>query len=192
MSLKSFLPVVALLFGGLFAPLASAVLLEYELVSQSGSRYEYSYRLTNNISHEIDWFAIFFDFGSYQNLTVVSSSPEEWDPLVAEPDSFFGDGYADWCAICVGALPVSAGSTLTGFNVAFDWIGASDNPFGSQYFEVYDTSTLEIIDSGDTVFIGDPPTTPPVGVSEPSSIILALSGVIMVLFRIRKQSIQTI
>lgn len=160
--------------GWLFASYAFALVLEFDPVIQSGSHYEYSYSLTNDESFDVNALTIFFEADSYQNLQILGS-PADWDPLVVDPDPFFGDGYADWATY---TLPIASGETLSGFRVAFDWIGVGAGPFDSQYFEIYDPNTFDLLISGDTIRS----SSPPVEVPEPSMLWLLLTGLAGIVF----------
>lgn len=160
--------------GWLFASSAFALVLEFDPVLQSGSRYEYNYSLTNDESFDISALTIFFEADSYQNLQMLGS-PANWDPLVVEPDPFFGDGYVDWATY---AVPIASGETLSGFRVAFDWIGGGTGPFDSQYYEIYDPTTFDLLISGDSIRS----SSPPVEVPEPSMLWLLLTGLAGIAF----------
>ncbi len=142
---------------------ASAAIIYFEEASKIGNRYEYNYSFFNDSSIDVDWFTIWFDADSYQNLEI-TNSPTDWDPIVAEPDPFFGDGFADWFSF---GAPIEVGEILSGFSLAFDWIGAEATPFSSQHFEVYDSSNSGLIEYGSTSKIGAP-------VPEPSTTVLMM------------------
>ena len=131
----------------LFASSASATVIQYQQVLQSGNHYEYSYSITNDDSFDIYALTIFFEVGSYANLAIISS-PTDWDPLAIQPDvSLSSDGFVDWQAF---VLPLLPSQLLMGFSVEFDWIGAVANPFTSQYFEIYDPESFGVLASGNT------------------------------------------
>ena len=146
---------------------ASATLVEYEKISQSANYYEYQYTITNDGAFDIEAFSIFFEADAYQNLVIISS-PVGWDPLVIEPDPFFGDGFVDWYSLGSG---IEAGDILDGFMVGFDWIGAEEVPFPSQSFDVYDPITFDSLDSGSTIEMALIP--------EPSSGLLLFMGLLI-------------
>jgi hypothetical protein len=132
----------------LFASSASATVIQYQQVFQSGNHYEYSYSITNDESFDIYALTIFFEVGSYANLAI-TSSPADWDPLAIQPDmSLSADGFVDWQTFMLPLLP---SQLLMGFNVGFDWIGSSANPFASQYFEIYDVESFDVLASGNTL-----------------------------------------
>ena len=164
-------------FWALFSANAMAVVIEYDQVSQSGNRYEYSYSVTNDSDSTFDiaGISIYFDFSSYENI-VISDSPDNWDPYFEDPiPALPFDGLADWFAL---GAPIAAGETLSGFNVAFDWIGAEAEPFVNQYFEIYDTVTFDLLASGLTQLTSDTPEAVP----EPVSLFLLVAGLLGLMF----------
>ena len=136
----------------LIASSASAIVIEYEQVAQSGDHYQYNYSVTNDSTQDIDAFTIFFEANAYQNLTGMGSPPD-WDLFIVEPDPFLGDGFTDWIAF---GMPIAAGEMLNGFNIAFDWVAPASTPFDSQAFEVYDPLTFGVYASGFTQKLPEP------------------------------------
>ena len=89
---------------------------------------------------------MYFDVGVYENLTLITPTPATWDPLVIEPDNFLSnDGYYDALALSAGIAP---GNSLGIFSVRFDYLGGGTP--GSQYFEIVDSFTFDLLDSGQT------------------------------------------
>lgn len=122
---------------------ASALLIDYEEISQVGNTYQYSYTFFNDGSADIDEVSIFYEVGLYDNLSIIGS-PTDWDPLVYPVNDPPGaEGVADWFAF---GAPLGAGDSLAGFDVQFDWLGASGGP-GGQYFEAYDFN-FDLLSSG--------------------------------------------
>ena len=150
---------------------ASAVVIEYEQIDQTGSRYEYTYTVANEAasSFDISWFTIYFEAGSYENIEI-TASPVDWDPYYEDPiPALPFDGIADWLSF---GAPIAAGEELSGFSVAFDWIGVDSDPFETQFFEIYDLG-FSLLASGETELAGG---EPPVDVPEPGSIFLVMLG----------------
>lgn len=167
-SYRSFFLGVTLLVSTVFSSQSFAVLLEYEQVGQSGNRFEYVYSLTNTGPVAVDAFSIFFSADSFQNLQI-TSSPSGWDPLTIEPDPFFGDGYADWAT---WTDPIAQGDTLSGFTLAFDWIGAGSLADVDYAFEVYDLLTFDLVTEGVAV------AATPAAVSEPETLFFFALGLL--------------
>lgn len=154
-----------------------ATTITYEATNISGSQWECTYSVTNDtLGADIEEFTIYFDLGLYDNL-VATDTPYDWDPLVINPDpNIPDDGYYDALAWSVGIAP---GETLSGFTVMFDYLGP-DAP-GSQYFEVVDAWTWEVLDSGDTVHAAAEP------VPEPATFFLIGTGLLGIIGIRRKK-----
>jgi hypothetical protein len=118
--------------------------------------WEYNYTVSNDsLASVIDEFTIYFTYGMYDNLNVTTPLPD-WDELTVNPQLILGspeDGFYDALALVSGIAP---GSTASGFSVSFDWIG-NGSP-GAQYFEVVNSVTFDVIDSGNTNPVPEPGT----------------------------------
>jgi len=132
---------------------AIATIINYDVTNISGNTWEYNYTVNNDtLGFGIDEFTVYFDFGVYQNLSVISA-PAMWDPVVVEPGNFLNnDGYFDSLALVSGIVP---GDSLGGFSVRFDYLGAG-NP-AAQFFEIVDPVDFSVLDSGLTNIIPVPP-----------------------------------
>ena len=115
---------------------AGLVDMTYEAQQLSENRWQYTYMIQNNaLAEGVSAFTLWFDQALYANLSIESSAAisQAWDEEVAQPDPLLvDDGFYDVLENA-GAIPV--GQTVTGFSVAFDWLGA-DGPAG-QPFEVF-------------------------------------------------------
>ena len=154
---------------------ASAVVIEYEQVSQSGNTYEYSYTVINDAASTFDiaGISIYFDVGAYENITITGSPSADWDPYFQDPiPALPFDGLADW--LSYGAT-IAAGEALSGFSVMFDWIGGGSGPFATQFFDIYDPDTFGLLESGETQLAGG---QSPVDVPEPGSLVLLVFGLL--------------
>lgn len=138
------------------APIAQATIVDYALTDLGGSQWQYHYTVHNDtLGTGIDEFSIYFDTGLYENLTVVSAAAD-WDPIVIEPDAFFGSpGLYDALAL---VAPLAPGATLGGFSVQFAYLGGGTP--GSQYFEIVDPNDFTVLDSGYTVAVAAVPLPP--------------------------------
>lgn len=164
----------------LAASAASADTIEYTVENIVGDRWQYNYTLVNNGPTAFDEFTVFFDVDLYDNLAVVAS-PLGWDSFVAQPDlNLPADGFFD----SLGFLAVASGATVTGFSVAFDFLGQGTP--GAQFFEMLDFASFQVIADGLTT-LAVPPTPVPV----PSTLGLFALGLAGVLMRRRRSRRQT-
>jgi hypothetical protein len=128
---------------------AHATTVIYDATNISGNTWEYTYIIKNDmLSLDIEEFTIWFDVDLYENLTV-GSTPADWDPLIIEPDTTVppdgDDGFYDALSLVSGIAP---GSSLGGFNLQFDYLGAGTP--GDQFFEIIDSDNFATIDDGFT------------------------------------------
>jgi hypothetical protein len=121
---------------------AQAVTVQSQLQALGGNSYQYNYTITNDdLVSGFDEISIFFSNTQYQNLAV-TASPFDWDSIVLQPDEFL-DGVFDSLAL---SSPLALGDSVSGFSVSFDWLGA-ELP-GAQNFDVLDSSSLTVLQSG--------------------------------------------
>jgi hypothetical protein len=162
---------VGLLVFGAWAPLSHATFISYTVSNVTESTWRYDYSISNNtLSTPIDEFTIFFDQTLFSELTMLAS-PVGWDVLVVQPDLALPDrGFFDALAIGGG---IASGATLSGFSLSFQWLGA-DTP-GSQPFHIIDPLDFSAIEEGVTMA---EVSAPPVGVPEPSTLVLLSLGLI--------------
>jgi hypothetical protein len=129
---------------------SSATEIRYTTTDLGSGRWKYDYEVTNiNLGGSgIEELTIWFDFELYDGLAG-GRSPWYPGPTVWQPDAglLLDGGYnarnREWGG---GIRP---GETLGGFAVTFDWLGTGVP--GSQYYEILDPGTSEVIDSGYTV-----------------------------------------
>ena len=133
----------------------------YDTSDLGAGRWEYAYDIANiGLIGGIEEFTIYFDYGSYDNLTVSTpTTPADWDQIVWQVEPVLGDA-GGYDALATN-LEIAIGENLTGFSVSFDWL-STGNP-GSQYYEIIDPVTFGTIESGYTV-------------PEPATFLLLLSG----------------
>ncbi len=130
---------------------AGLVDMTYEAQQLSATRWQYIYTIQNNALVEgIRAFTIWFDDALYANLNIESppAISQDWDELIAQPDPLLvDDGFYD---VLETGGPIPVGQTVTGFSVAFDWLGQND-PTG-QHFEVFDPADYsQPVAAGNTV-----------------------------------------
>ena len=124
----------------LLATNAVADTIEYTIENLGGSSWQYNYTVINTGADALEAFAVYFDFGVYENLDLISS-PADWDPLVIQPDlGLPDDGFVDSLAFAAGVAP---GEMLGGFSVSFDFL-ETGTP-GDQFFDIFDLNTVDIM-----------------------------------------------
>lgn len=153
--------------GLLPVPPAEPVQISYELRALGGTRWQYTYDVANlSWTQAISEFTIWFERNSHRNLGIATPTPPagDWDELIVQPDPFLqADGYYDALSLTGGLL---TGGSVSGFAVAFDWLGAGTP--GPQRFDIVDPVDWTVLYSGFTV-------------PEPAlSLLLALGGVSLV------------
>ena len=133
-----------LLVGSLVS--ANATSITYNLSSLGGNQWQYNYLINNNtLGSSIMDFLIYFP--SVQspdslNYTLLGgTAPGGWSLSTFQPSAVNLGGFAEFSG---GSIPV--GNTLSGLTVAFSYTGSG--LLGSQYFEVYDPNTFDLLDSG--------------------------------------------
>ena len=174
-----------LLFSIVFAVLLStgqlmaAPTIEY-ILSDVGEnvgdtdRWMYEWEVSNDGSlTSIEQFSIYFDFGPNPSNTwidslIVEADLADWDELVIQPSSITLPGYYD--ALLTSGPGIGAGESVGGFKASFDWLG-SGTPPESQFFEIYDPITWDLLADGWTTEKQTGPVIP-----APSAIILGLIG----------------
>jgi hypothetical protein len=148
-------------FGLLTPDRTAAASIDYTVANISGSAWEYSYSVRNDLGFDIEEFTIYFDYLLYANLAV-TAFPLGWNSLVVEPDAGIpDDGFFDACSnteLCGGAgIGIAHGASLAGFSISFDYFG-SGTP-GGQSFEIVHPDTFEVLDMGLTNVVVPAPTS---------------------------------
>lgn len=159
-----YLPVLGCL---LAAQSAGAITIDYDLVPLGGASYRYEYTVTNDGSLgagvPVELFDILFDTSLYleASLAIVSTDPpaSDWDEQILGTGVLIEPAY-DAFALAGG---IADGTSVAGFAVQFDWLGAVMP--GAQPFEVYDVNTFDLVEAG---------TTRSAAVPEPSVLSLML------------------
>jgi len=136
-----------------FQAVGSTISIQYSLSPLGGNVYSYIYSVTNDGSlpggAPVRLFDVLFDPNLYQESSLLIVTPSglqaQWSEhfLASVPPSIpaFFDVYTSG-----GGIP--SGHTVTGFAVQFTWLG-SGVP-GSQPFEIYDPTTFQMLQSGNT------------------------------------------
>lgn len=166
-----------LLFLVLSLPLsASTLAVFYQVTSLGGNSYRYDYALQNYSFLEGDELAIEFPADQYASLSNGEPSAfPDWDLLLFAPNSPPGaTGVYSLYAL------VDAPDVTIAFSVDFSWIGV-DAP-AAQTFSLnhYDPNTGDFLE---TLQQGVTETEGAAAVPEPSSTLLLLPGMLLILFR---------
>ncbi|MDQ2734055.1 MAG: PEP-CTERM sorting domain-containing protein [Pseudomonadota bacterium] len=148
---------------------ARAQSIDYSATSLGGNQWRYDYIIDNSSpGPSFDEVTVYFDSTKDTSL-VLSASPAGWDPLVIQPDlGIPADGYLD--VIDLGG-PVAPGAAVSGFSTTFTYLVAGSP--GSQRFELYDSSSFALLETGLTVAAGSVSPVP-----EPQTIVLMLGGLV--------------
>ena len=124
---------------------SQAVTVQTQVQALGGNSQQFNYTVTNDdLASGFDQISFYFDKNDFQNLAV-TASPDDWDSIVLQPDEFL-DGVFDSLAL---SSPLALGETLVGFSVSFEYLG--DLAYlGSQDFDVLDSASLTVLQSGET------------------------------------------
>lgn len=126
---------------------AKALLVRTDVTKLNDQQYQANYQFYNDGQSSIDGLIVYFEYGLFDNLALLSS-PIDWDMFVAPAQDIFGfqeDGFVDGLAL---ASPLLAGETLSGMSVMFDWLGTLDALSAIQRFETYDAKTFAVTSAG--------------------------------------------
>lgn len=142
-------------------PAEATVAISYSLEDLGAGRWKAIYQVDNlDESFGIELFTIYYDYGLYDALQIETPLPlaSQWDqdarnPLLIGPLPF--PGLYDVQAKSGG---ISAGQSLSGFAISFDWLGGGI-PIRDQRFEVYeDSDNLQSVRVGVAAYIPEPAT----------------------------------
>jgi hypothetical protein len=151
---------------------AAAISIQYTVVPVGGNVYRYVYSLTNSAgSPAVQLFDILFDASQYleSSLQIITPAPlnTQWQQQILHSVPPSIPAAYDALALS-GGIP--AGSTVTGFSVQFTWLGTGTP--GPQPFQIFDSSTFALLQSGTTTATGQI-----VGVPAVSPFSLGLLGI---------------
>lgn len=173
-------------------PAAQAISIQYQLTALGGNSYLYEYTVENDGSLgsgvPVKVFDILFDPVLYDETSLTPDSPPAITADWTEQIFYSAPGglpAAYDVQANTGGLP--DGATLSGFAVKFTWLGGASSLPGAQLFEIYDADTFDLLEIGQTTPAGEepPPTVP-----EPPVIGLLAWGVLALLARRRRSSVQ--
>jgi hypothetical protein len=142
----------------------------FEVTELSGGRWQYTYDVTNmGLIAGIHEFTLYFAVGLYDGLAAETTGPlaATWDEIIL--DQIVGLDVAGAYDALAEVSPIVLDMTVSGFSASFDWLG--EGTPGSQYYEIIDPDTFEMIDSGQTV---------------PEPGMLVLLGLGIIISRVRK------
>lgn len=166
--------------GGLIALAASLpciagpVTIDFDLSAlATPGRYEYRYTVTNvSLATPVNWFSIDFEpvLFDESSLAITSFGLGNWAEQIL---SSVPGLPAQYDAYKTTGAALGVGDSEAGFAVQFTWLGVGTP--GNQAFTIYDSATLNVLDTGVTT----PAAAPPNPVPEPSTaalVLLALCG----------------
>jgi len=133
---------------------ASAALISYEphdLGATEAGLWQFDFTLSDYTLAVNEGVQIFFPYGEYQDLALVSSA-SGWDALVIQPDQIFD--LAEPGLLDALQTADTAGAPAV-FSVQAHWNGTGTP--APQSYELYDAS-YAVIDSGQTVCVPEPAT----------------------------------
>jgi hypothetical protein len=132
-----------------FQAVADSLPFSYSLVNLGGGEYQYDYSIYNNASLgagvPVQLFDVDFDPTLYTNLSIVTPNPN-WTEMIF-PAGGGNPALFDVSSPTNGGIPV--GSTASGFDVDFDWLGTGTP--GSQPFQIYDPNSFAQLQNGNTI-----------------------------------------
>jgi hypothetical protein len=126
--------------------------IEYGLTGLGAGQWQYNYTVSNvSLGQNIGEFTIYFDYGLYGNLSVMTPTPlkNQWSEILLPADGVLHQGPIYDAASASSIYSIAAGQTVGGFAVRFNYTGLGTP--GPQYFEIVDPTTFETLASGRTI-----------------------------------------
>ena len=128
----------------------ATAIIDYDLKSLGGNSYQYDYTVTNDGSLgadvTIDWFAILFDPGLYEenSLTIVTPEPPaaDWYEDILGSGLLIPAAYDVLADVLAWNSGIAVGESVSGFAVQFTWLGTGMP--GAQPFEIYDPDNIDV------------------------------------------------
>ncbi len=164
---------------------ADPIFYEVSIVDPATNTWQYSYTVGNDALEPIDWFTIWFDPELYAfDFSAVIDGPAGWDIFAAAPEFLFPGsadnqpGFLDACGFlddflpCAGNAAVLMGDLLGAFTIDFNWLGAAGTTPGSQPFTLFGDGIPDVPDRFTQPL-------PVVSVSEPGTLLLFSSGLLL-------------
>jgi hypothetical protein len=149
--------VLALLLAAVAGP-ARAGVITYDLRNLGGDQWRYDYEVSNDtLTVPINFLSVYFPAGVYDQLcggsfespcSLVPTAAPDWTAEVIHADPLLPDiGFLN---LFTGGPGIAPGTSLGGFSISFQWLGAGAP--GSQLFEflVQGNEELVVLDAGDT------------------------------------------
>ena len=132
---------------------AGAATLTYSLTNLSAQQtglWQIDYTISDFDSSAYDGFNIFYEYGLYEQISIVASADGWEESYASDPFELFGypeDGLID-------AYPSNpSGNLLTAsFSVQLVYLGTEDTP-GAPYFELYNSSDWETVPVPGTIIL---------------------------------------
>lgn len=146
---KNIIKLTCLMVGLISSSFTYATLITAEITNSTlPNYYELQYSIVNNGPTEpIDGIVFYFDYGLFQNISLVNS-PLNWDFFSADPELIFGveeSGLVDGLALFD---PLTVGQELNSLIISFEWLGSNDLLSYVQLFEIYNADTFDFISDG--------------------------------------------
>ncbi|MEM7613022.1 MAG: hypothetical protein AAF270_15160 [Pseudomonadota bacterium] len=160
---------------------ANAVSITGTLTELGGNDYLVDYTIENTGEVAlIEQFSLLFDaalFGGISDAAIAAA--DGWSGITFGPEPLLGfnDLVVDYL-IDSGATGLGVGDLLSGFSVAFTWLGSGDSPI-SQPFEIIDPATFATLFSGEVAFVAGGSGDVPVPVSAPSALMLTWAALLL-------------
>jgi hypothetical protein len=137
-------------------------------------------------SMDVFSFDLFFDFNTFDNLEVTSNTTMgAWDTEVFQSASFFGFEEDGLVSFFSNGDALLVGTSLMGFQITADFIGATVPAFLTQAFDIIDPNTFSPIGFGGET---SPIAVTPAQVNAPASFFLLSLGLTGLMLQRKRQA----